>query len=565
MSVITLEIKPDRLLMDPNFDGYKLSLEELKFSKQNLKIPTGKALLNPSKSGLLHAKLFGLHNHLIYDRFDQFFSVYFIDKQFNIQKAYVDNDSEQLVEPVNVYSIPNERDVATGDYNATLCFASPEYAVASDGMGLLYVLNTKDKKNDDQFECVFSDKVLDNGEKGFVVSDALYHSGKQELHVLLLHIEEDDSNRFVSVIHWLTFKGSFDNNWGQVGLKQLKTKGEIQYLHLEINCDHVYVVSENPVKFTLNSEHPIEENIAETQRKNYQWIQNFEDITLRYPLEQNCQKNLIKVIAENRKITISYNANTLLEGELGGPIDASLLTWSLVGDILEVSIVKSDPTMWSKFIKEDQQGEHLIEPINERPQGLTRETEMVPQSGQTFHSQQIEECDFETDKSEVFLRISGLSNKVTHQIHLGSHQVLLSQYLDSVQPPALGIRRDVDVCLWQPKLDQDGNFFCKHEGTLLAFGYVQASKTNRKYLSCSPNLSYSVVSESAGHIFIYRQNKPLLGGNLRNRTTGQQVKNVAQQQVFHLINEDILGIVAANQYLYILGETFILVLILNDS
>lgn len=96
----------------------------------------------------------------------------------------------------------------------------------------------------------------------------------------------------------------------------------------------------------------------------------------------------------------------------------------------------------------------------------------IPQSGTTFNSQQIEECDFETDKSETFERISGITNQTTHRIHLGSHQVLLSPYLSPEMPPALGIRHDVDVCLWQPVLDA-GNFNCRHEGTLLAFGYVQ--------------------------------------------------------------------------------------------
>lgn len=97
----------------------------------------------------------------------------------------------------------------------------------------------------------------------------------------------------------------------------------------------------------------------------------------------------------------------------------------------------------------------------------------------------------------------------------------------------------MDVCLWQPLFDT--NFACKHEGTLLAFGYVQASKTNRKFVTCSPNLEYAVISEASGHIFIYRQNKPLMATNLRHRASGRRITNIAQQQVINLPNQDILG------------------------
>lgn len=96
----------------------------------------------------------------------------------------------------------------------------------------------------------------------------------------------------------------------------------------------------------------------------------------------------------------------------------------------------------------------------------------MPQCGTTFTSQQVEECDFETDKTVTFERLSGLNNNVTHKIHLGSHQVLLTVNLNSDLPPALGIRHDVDVCLWQPQ-GCGNDFSISHEGTLLAFGYVQ--------------------------------------------------------------------------------------------
>ncbi|XP_066250201.1 nudC domain-containing protein 1 [Euwallacea similis] len=561
-----LELKPDRLLMDSNFNGYKLSLADLKMTRKTLEINVDKTFLKSSQYSLLHAKLFGLHNHLFGDQFDEFSSVYFIDQEFNVQKTYIDSTYQELVHPVTVFNIPKLREQVTGDYNVTLKFASPSYAILSDGMGKMYILATKNKKDDEQFEAEFSENVLGNEEQGFIVSDAVYNEENKEMNVLLLHIQEDVTDRFISVVHWLTFKESQNENkektWGQTALRQLQSKGEIQYLHLEKNGSYINIVSENSVSFILNSECPIKETPlqlpSEQAETIYTWSQTSAEVTLTVPLTSNPQKKLIQISAEQSTINVTYNSQTLLSGNLEGFIDSSLLTWTLANDDnLEIVLIKQREGYWKELIKGDRQGKYIDISATDHLEKYTTETEITPTSGTTFNSQQIEECDFEGDKSETFERICGVTSKPTHRVHLGSHQVILSPYLSCDWPPALGIRHDVDVCLWQPLFEGE-TFRCKHEGTLLAFGYVQASKTNRKFVTCSPNLGYAVISEASGHIFIYQQNKPLLATNLRHRATGQRVTNVAQQQVFHLPNQDILGLFAGNNHLFILGETFIL-------
>ncbi|XP_066156730.1 nudC domain-containing protein 1 [Euwallacea fornicatus] len=562
----TLELKPDRLLMDSNFNGYKLSLADLKVTRKTLEINVDKTFPKSSQYSLLHAKLFGLHNHLFGDQFDELSSVYFIDQEFKVQKTYIDSTYQELIHPVTVFNIPKLRKQITGDYNVTLKFASPSYAILSDGMGKMYILATKNKQDNEQFETEFSENVLENEKQGFIVSDAVYNEENKEINVLLLHIQQDDTDCFISVVHWLTFKKSQSKNkektWGQTALRQLQSKGEIQYLYLEKNGSYINIVSENNVRFILNSEHPIKETLLQPPsgwaETIYTWSQTSAEVTVTVPLTQNPQKNLIQVSANQSIINVTYNSQTLLFGNLEGPIDSSLLTWSLGSDdTLKIMLIKQKEGDWKELIKGDRQGKYIDIAATDHLEKYTTETEVTPQSGTTFNSQQIEECDFEGDKSETFERICGITSKPTHRVHLGSHQVILSPYLNCDWPPALGIRHDVDICLWQPLFEGE-SFRCKHEGTLLAFGYVQASKTNRKFVTCSPNLSYAVISEASGHIFIYQQNKPLLATNMRHRTTGQKITNIAQQQVFHLPNQDILGLFAANNHLFILGETFIL-------
>lgn len=73
-------------------------------------------------------------------------------------------------------------------------------------------------------------------------------------------------------------------------------------------------------------------------------------------------------------------------------------------------------------------------------------------------------------------------------MNLGGAQVLFSAPLDpGTQCPALCLRHDVDGALLQIEEDKEsGAVSVVHEGTLQAFGYVQASKTAKKFSTCAP-------------------------------------------------------------------------------
>lgn len=99
---------------------------------------------------------------------------------------------------------------------------------------------------------------------------------------------------------------------------------------------------------------------------------------------------------------------------------------------------------------------------------------MNPTTGTTFNSEQVEECDFIDEKNSYLERILFDTNKVTHRVNLGTSPLVLTVQLHDAMQPALGIRHDVDVCLWQPyKESDDSGWRLEHEGTLHALGYVQ--------------------------------------------------------------------------------------------
>lgn len=154
---------------------------------------------------------------------------------------------------------------------------------------------------------------------------------------------------------------------------------------------------------------------------------------------------------------------------------------------------------------------------------------------------------------------------VTHMIVLGSTPPLFHSVINAGYPAAIVTRMDVDACVWQQQLESssDNNWSLRHEGNLHALGYVQASKQQKKFINCAPDLSYSVICESHRHIFLYRS-KYDTSNNLRNRN-GPQI-TLGKQQLITLEEDvgEVLGMVTANQVITLLTQKCVLHLQINS-
>jgi hypothetical protein len=161
---------------------------------------------------------------------------------------------------------------------------------------------------------------------------------------------------------------------------------------------------------------------------------------------------------------------------------------------------------------------------------------------------------------------------------LGGQQWLLNLNLEKDKAPAFCLRNDVDGCVWQPESLLEGDTWaCNHVGTFLAFGYIQASKEQKKFTNSPPgnqiprlsflniphyndillissisDMSYIAITDVTGHVMIYRKGIAVLGA-LRNRKTGRKVNEIATQQLINLhITGQVLGAVAEDKFLYVL-------------
>lgn len=86
-------LRPDRTLLNPNFEGYKLSIDALNVSSTTLpsevtQVPLGDELL----ISFQHMRAFGNLNHLVFDSWTdggKNEAVYFVTENYEVQRAAV--------------------------------------------------------------------------------------------------------------------------------------------------------------------------------------------------------------------------------------------------------------------------------------------------------------------------------------------------------------------------------------------------------------------------------------------------------------------------------------------
>ncbi|XP_021924914.1 nudC domain-containing protein 1 isoform X2 [Zootermopsis nevadensis] len=573
-----MELRPNKDLLDGKFIGFKLSLDPVPIYRHNLHNEVDHVLPSDDQYSFLHVKVFGLHNHLFGDPWARD-DVYFIDKQWRVHKSVRNGNTELLDGVQEVWEMPSNHVRKCGHYNTSLSFSSPELAVLSDGAGTLHVVHTGIRVETTAWKVLFSDEVCGK-EKPFTIVDSRVNaiSNKQEVHVLLLWVDEvrslldekDGHIKFVTKLEWVTLLEGENRDWLMQCVRQLSGVGGLDYAALEPSCHSLYIASGKPFQFDSDSESAVEKKEPEGSRVRdkhiqYAWLQTTEDITVWLQVPEQTSKSDVNVTVDTNSVKIKCKEFVLLEGSTWHCLESQLTTWALNKGKLEITLVKREQgLMWQEFVKGETQGEEVMDPalveeIHLRLAHLCSDKEVTDSSGNcvpAFNTQQLEECDDFPLETSLLVRLDAHTHDVSHRVSLGGHQWLFNVRVKADVVPAVCLRHDVDGCLWQFDSPQEGGLWpCTHIGTFPAFGYVQASKQQKKFCTCSPDMSYVAVCEASRHIYIYRQ-PVAIATELRNRHTGQHVAHVAKQQLVNLdSSSEVLGIHASCHILKQSGES----------
>ncbi|ESO91066.1 hypothetical protein LOTGIDRAFT_122249 [Lottia gigantea] len=589
-----VDLKVDRELLDPDFDGYKLSLDPLPVYSTSLDKDVDFAKLTEKQFSYLHSKLYGNYNHLFSDPWN-LNTVYYVDSLWNIHQVCL--QSENKIESGNiVYSIPDSANLRLipGRFNVSLCFPSSELAVLSDGTGNLFILTTGNRQSQNVWQ--FKTNILEEEKCFYHLSDCIYHIDNESSHIecLVIHItdnsEKDEyQTHFTPIIDWITIStGKIKKRRIEDPIPDVKTKditGRIlDYCVFEKTGKAVLLAGDKVLKLTSDSVKPVvttnsndddyEMIGASNKEPRYTWNQTEEDISVQFTVKDNVKKSDIYFIIKPDYIELGIkNSNShLLYGKLYRTVDTEACTWTITGQRLELTLCKTDSSTWKEVVEGDASGELVldsqqIEAIHQRLEAFTSD-QMNPDpdcGNRVYNSQELEDCDLDTGM--ILMRIDGETHQITHQVSkYRLNQWLFTVKLEPGKPKSLCLRHDVDGCMWQPTEPvSSGVSPWQHVVTFDALGYVQASKQQKKYSSSAPNCSYSVICDCSKHLYIYHRHSPI-NSPLRNRKTGKQVNTIAKQQVISLDTTDaILGLHAANDKIFILTETSLYVIKISSD
>ncbi|KAH0533773.1 nudC domain-containing protein 1 [Cotesia glomerata] len=532
-----VDLRPKKELLNNKFEKYQFSSEIIPITEE---IELHKHIKHKEPSSnqdsWLEAKLFAFHNHLFENPYDS--SCWFWDQDYGVWQLKEDG-SLNKVETKNVICDPSYK------FNPTIAFAGDGVVILSRGDTVLEVVLTN------------KPSLMIEGTEPGILLDARYVEPKNLLIISTYTIVTTNGKKQSKLI-LLFYKLKNPGYWHE-GLEfhqkqELVINGPIEYVFIEPNGEYINLLSQNLAKFIHDSLNGVQEKdcsegnkIPDIKIPKYSWSQDEESLTvwIKIPQKHKGSKPNVKVSATN--ISIVIEDEVLINGEVPFRLDHELATWTCENDTLKLELMKQETgQMWNELIKNDTNGEclpndALASEIHSRLAYLCSEQQGndSDQPAIGFNVEQLEECDLEG--GENMLQRINLTNRTTaHLTILTSHnRILFTHKLKTCQ--VLCARYNHDGCVWEP-VHRDEEWELVHKNIFPGFGYVEASKANKKFCISPANGNYVAIIEHKRHGFLYE--KP------------QQNALVAKQKIIDLGIDStlIMGAIATDNYIILLTQ-----------
>lgn len=559
------ELRPDKRLLDPTFESYKLSLEEIPSIMTEFRC--GVALVAPDAGLFSYAKTrcLSMHNHLTVDVWHAS-NCFFFDATMKIRRFHVHNNNR--LDPAQfVYKMDAGCEIKEKErLPPTLSFPSRLLCVASDGRGSLHVIDTGDRR---ARECAKWSRVYaDDTSPPCVILDT--HILDETLHLLVARFEErsidgkEKCEETVVVLEWIELGKNVASGYVVTGSRTFEGKSYPDYaaitkdgLSIAANTRFVY-------KSDWNEEVDMEAETVNDKKTDFKWKQTNEDVTMMFDVGAHITAKCVVCDISRKRISIAVRSGSeedaapleLLVGELYLDADPAASTWSVEdGGQLHVCVQKREEgRTWPQLLDGEDCGEFVCtaeeaERVHSQLEHLTSDKiDVNDQDNALYNGGELEDCDAHYESGARLWHFSSSADAFTHANDTSALRWLFNAKLGADEPDALVLRHDVDAIVWQPDSDQ-----CRHMSTFNALGYVHASKTNIKFGASPPDSSYAALCECQRRIYVYRQPSPLVDSTLKNRALGKRIAKISKQQVATINSvASIEGMQATNSHLFVL-------------
>ncbi|XP_023315020.1 nudC domain-containing protein 1 isoform X2 [Trichogramma pretiosum] len=507
-----IELRPNRELLNVKFETYLYDQNVFFQRKFDKKLQTEILRLEPdsSQDSLLEAKLFAYHNHLFRNPYDS--TCWFIDNDGQVW-CFNNEDSSLQLKLDKAASIKLIKSV----YNPSIGFGSQNVISVTNGGGILELfIEGNGRFNHFLFEDIEAGVIFDTSVKDEPLSIKLV---KKQI---------------------------------------LKVKGSINHVYIEKNGQYCNIIGSDQIEFEYDSVNPIksEDNDSNTDSlikiPRYYWSQDEDSLTVYMKIPDTLAQFSEKVKTTSLGVDVTIEDVILLKGETPYRLEPNLTTFKRDKDTLQVELIKAENgLMWNELIKGDTGGEYLpnealAAEVHAKLAHLCSDEIVTREKNQPsigFNTEQLEECDLNSEEN-ILQRIDLKSNSISHLVMLGiNNRVLFAENQSTGM--CICLRHDNDGCIWNT-VENENDWDLKHSFTFPGFGYIEASKTNKKFCIAPFDRSIVLIIEWARHALLYERPK-------KNATVGRQAILDFENGI-----TQILGAVAFNQHLIILTKDSLL-------
>lgn len=259
-SVIDVQLRANRSLLNAKFESYKLSLERLPIYPVDLGCEIHTVSVADNEFSYNRIKTVSSHNNLHGDPFNER-DCYFIDKNGHVRRLSV--VIETCVENSHsVFHLAPTFLQNSEKLPPTLSFPSKDRCVIADGAGLVYMLDTGDRTADGNkdytWKEMYNGQLVGSNWSPYVIlhSDQYFKpvdTGREYLDVLTLRFEDETQENnvaTVSILEWsILTESEIKGKYEIESLRTLKGKNVPFYAAFGGKGVDLFLGSSTPFKF----------------------------------------------------------------------------------------------------------------------------------------------------------------------------------------------------------------------------------------------------------------------------------------------------------------------------